>query len=107
MRIYVSGPYRGKNFHQVWSNIMKATKISVELMKKGHAIYCPHWNWFVETQSEDFDWFDYLRQDIEWVSVCDALFLIDHSPGADRELAHAEKMGKKIYRRVADVPEAE
>ena len=105
MRIYVSGPYRGKSFTEVWHNIRAATCVSVALMKKGHSVYCPHWNWFIETQTDEFNWFDYLRQDLEWVEVCDALFLVGHSPGADRELAFAEKCGKKVYRRLSDVPE--
>ena len=46
-----------------------------------------------------------MELDFVWIRKYDALFLIERSPGADREVAFAEARGMTIYRSMDEVPE--
>jgi len=102
MKIYVAGPYRAPHYKGVWNNVQKAIEVGVELAKKGHHPYIPHTNYFwIMHPSFDFtpeEEFDFcMKQDFEWLKVCDALFFIGPSEGANMELEMAKKMGMKIF----------
>jgi hypothetical protein len=102
-RIYVSGPYSAPTKEGVIKNIETAAKAAVECFKRGHLAYVPH----ICTAPMDglMDYEDFMRVDLDvimyWPS---AILYLAQSPGADRELALAQRIGLKIYRSVDEIP---
>ncbi len=106
--IYVAGPYRGKDEFAVWENVQKARKAAIELWKRGWAVICPHAN------TAHFEHFGrglpdttWLEGDLEIVSRCDAIFLVEgweKSRGAAAEKVAAETLNLEVYERLEDVP---
>ena len=98
MKFFISGPYTASHPREVLKNVNIAIDIGIELMKKGHAVYIPHLTHYIHLRPNcPFEYEEYLYNDIEFLKVCDALFFINHSNGADKELKLASKMKKKIY----------
>jgi len=109
MKIYVAGPLRNSDYRKVWDNVQRAIGIGLQLMKKGHVVFIPHLSYYatlhpesnIDGKNEHKIW---MKQDLEWVISCDALFFLGHSRGADEELSLAKKMGLKIYTTLDEVP---
>lgn len=94
MKIYVAGPYTKGD---VVENVRAAVIAGDEIFKKGHIAFIPHlthlWHMI-----RPHPWEDWLRMDLEWLKVCDALLRIPgDSPGADRELDEALALGLVVY----------
>lgn len=105
MKFFISGRYTASHPREVLKNVNRAIDIGIELMKKGHAVYIPHLTHYVHLRPYcPFEYEEYLYNDIEFLKVCDALFFISHSNGADKELELASKMKKKIYYDLKKVP---
>jgi len=67
--------------------------------------YIPHLTHYVWLHPDgDFAWGTWLALDSEWLRLCDALFFIGSSPGADMELVEARRIGLDIYTDLNDVP---
>lgn len=111
MRIYVAGPIRSATPEGVNTNVENAMRVGLELLKKGHAPFIPHLNHpmdlFVKTvypPNMHLDYEDYMLWDDEFLITCQGFFYISPSPGADRELARAKKIGLRIFSSLKDVP---
>ena len=87
-------------------NMSKMLRIGVELRRRGHAPFIPCLDILLGILDGEMVYDDYVRLNLPFVDVCDALFLIAHSPGADQELARAEEMGKIIFHTLEEVPDA-
>jgi hypothetical protein len=48
-------------------------------------------------------WQDYMRLDLEWLKVCDALLFLGPSKGADMELQYALKAGIRVFRSLSEI----
>lgn len=110
MRIYVAGPYTADHPRKVLENVNKAIDVAMELMKKGHSVYVPHWTHYMHLRPHcTFEYDEYVKNDMEWVKVSDAVFrLYGESKGADREVMLANRLGKLTYYYDLDsVPDAE
>ncbi len=109
MRIYVAGPYTGADQPAIDENVRVAIDTGLALLKRGHAPFIPHLTGFVDLRAQQIGmnvtWGEYVRWDLEWLRVCDALFYLGSSPGADLELEEAQQLGKTIYRNLEDVPD--
>jgi hypothetical protein len=110
--VYIAGPIsRG----DLCSNINLAGRAFRELASLGFAPVCPHWSCFsgvamvCPTSGQVFAFgtadgngmshADWLAVDLEIVSRCDAVYrLRGESPGADKEVAHAESLGIPVFR---------
>jgi hypothetical protein len=101
MRIYIAGPYTADTTDGKLENTNKAIDIGIQLYKKGHFPYIPHLTHWVDVRAEqtniDLMWEDYIKWDLEWLDLCDALLYIGKSKGADIELEFAKKKGKIIF----------
>ena len=105
MRFFVSGPYTASHPREVLKNVNRAIDIAIELMRMGHAVYIPHLTHYVHLRPNcPFEYKEYLYNDKEFLKVCDALFFIEHSNGADEELELAKRLMKKIYCDLRTVP---
>ena len=110
-RIYVSGPYSAENYHDTAANVRAVVDAAEICWARGHEAFCPHSHSHAiacrsayEDRSIEYErWMEY------WFGILDnwatALLLIEHSPGADRELERAISHGHTIFRSTDDVPD--
>lgn len=91
-RVYVAGPISSDPME----GVHRATAISRQMFLDGLAPFVPHWDamWFLG----EGHWKAYLEFDLEFVSVCDAVYrLSGESKGADKEVAVARELGINVY----------
>lgn len=110
---YLAGPIGNGHTigpRQMYANVRRAEEVMFQLIKKGYSVICPHlsyhcWiNW-----SEDIPWERWMQMDFDFVKRADVLFYMSpekygESKGAKRELSLAQKLGKKIYTDLDQVP---
>ena len=107
MKIYVAGPYTAPDARSVAMNVDRAIRVACKLIRLGHEVFLPHLNHYIWTHPDgDFDYEVWLRIDLAFLACCDAIFVIDESPGVRRELELAWKLGLKEFRKIEDVPSA-
>ena len=108
MRIYVSGPLTAPTHAGMERNARTAIWVTAQLLKMGHAPYCPHLTlWFDEVcqdNGDEFTRYDYLAWGKEWIRACDALLYLRPSPGADEERAYAIQCGIPVFDGYRSVP---
>ncbi len=110
--IYLSGPYSADTEAQILFNVNRANAYGVALMRKGHHVIIPHLSHYTEQEAAaqnqgGFSWERWMEQDLAILELCDALFFIDHSPGADIELARAKELGLQIFYSLDEVKAVE
>ena len=100
MKVYVSGAYTpadGKEETRL-ENIRLASETGKLLLRLGHVPFCPHTmtaGWEDECCYEDF-----LRMDLEWLRLCDAIVLLpgwQMSRGARMEYEEARREGLVMW----------
>lgn len=102
LRVYVAGPIsKGDTLR----NIHRGVEWGAQLFKDGFAPYVPHFDAYMtfsaaaETPGESDDWKSLLEWDLEFVSVCDAVFRLQgYSKGADLECEVAESLDIPVFR---------
>ena len=108
LRIYIAGPYSADSEDQVVSNVAVAIDAAIHLVKRGHYPFVPHLTHFVDLRAKEIGaellWEDYLRWDMEWLKLCDAVLFLGNSKGADLELQAAVEMGKEVYYSLDGIP---
>jgi len=113
VRIYVAGPYCPwtDNIHDAarlaQHNVDLALEIGNALVEKGHFAFVPHLSHYQHIHySCKRDLGDYyMRYDNTILRLwAEALYYILSSPGADRELFLARKLGLKIFYDLKEVP---
>jgi hypothetical protein len=94
MRVYVSGPLT-KGDQMV--NVHRAVKVATRLLDAGMTPYVPHVTVFwgaIDPRPYEV----WMQLDLRWVDACDILVRLNgESPGADREVARAEKNGMAVW----------
>jgi len=103
-RVYVSGPYAKGDAAE---NVRRAILAADELLRAGHAPFCPHLShfWHLLCPKPREAWLEY---DLEWLRACDAVVrLPGESEGADAEVEAAREMGIPVYASVGEFLEAE
>jgi hypothetical protein len=99
-RVYVAGPYsRG----DIVLNIREALFHADWLMAAGYIPFVPHLTgfWHLCFPRAYESWLAY---DMEWLRVCDALLRMSgESPGADREVAEAQRLGIPVFYSVPEL----
>jgi hypothetical protein len=92
--VYVSGPLTAG---QLTKNVRDAAEYASALLDRGYAVYLPHANiiWEIVRPATYEAW---MQHDLLWVAKCDAVLRFPgRSPGADREVEHARKLGIPVY----------
>jgi hypothetical protein len=107
LKIYVAGPYSASSEVERELNTQKAIEAGLSLFKLGHTPFIPHLTHYVDLHAHRkgiaMAWEDYIRLDLEWLDVCDALLFLGSSKGADLELEYAVKKGKRIYKSLDEI----
>lgn len=92
LRVYVAGPISSGLFDGVNRGIAAGRK----LFLAGLAPFVPHFDAFYFLP--DGNWNSYLELDLEYISVCDAVWRLQgESKGADLECKVADELGLPIY----------
>lgn len=108
MRIYISGPYTHPNRQIVEYNILRARDACAEVMRRGHIPFCPHTMFaHFEDHYPDISYASYLRADLEWLSLCDAILVLygwEASKGSVIEHNTAVSAGIRVYYSINDIP---
>lgn len=109
MLIYVAGPYSAPSAAERQYHVEAAMNVGLALLQRGHAPVIPHLTHFFASyirrmHGESLPYETYMAWDAELLYCCDALFLIASSPGADREVAAAERLGLSVFRAIDDIP---
>ena len=106
-KIYVAGSISDTNVLQVLENLRLGQRVSVELLLKGYAPYCP----FI-----DYQFFFQLREgetitgeqikaySMEWLGVCDAVFILPNSEaslGTQAEIKRAITLEIPVFTEVS------
>jgi hypothetical protein len=111
MRIYVAAPYTAADLKGQEINTARAIDAGIAIFKKGHFPYIPHLTHFVDLRAKHIGiklrWSDYIRWDMPWLELCDALLYLGKSKGADLELARAKQMNKHLFFSIAEIPRVE
>ena len=97
LKIYVAGPYRANNAEEIKNNIARADAIAKELALLGHTPFVPHTMIDPWQNDSRFSFEKIMELDSEWLKVCDALFYVSPSTGADQEMEYAKKFGLLIF----------
>jgi hypothetical protein len=110
LRIYIAGPYTAHDQQGQEANAKKAIQAGIALFRKGHFPYIPHLTHYVDLLAKEqgikLSWDDYIRWDIPWLDVCEALLYLGTSMGADLELMRARELNKTIFLSLSMVPDA-
>jgi hypothetical protein len=98
--VYVAGPLTQGDMAV---NIRKAIDAANELRDMGYTPIVPHLSFYWHTihQREYEDW---LAMDFELIERCDVMLRIPgYSPGADREVAEAVRIGIPVFDSISDL----
>lgn len=93
MRVYVSGLYSA----DPEGGTAEALRVGTIIYANGHFPFIPHLSHFWHLR-HPMTYERWLAYDMEWLEACDCLVrLPGESKGADREVAHAQKLGIEVY----------
>ena len=107
--IYVAGPLSAPTEAELVANHDAACAAGKAILDRGHWALIPHLTlaydtWHEEAHGAPGDYEQYLAWGFALLARCDALLYLAPSPGADRELAEAERLGLPVYRAVEEIP---
>ena len=95
--IYIAGKYRAKTERELVENIRRAEVAAIKLWQADWAVICPHMNTAHFGGLCDDKVF--LDGDLEILSRCDAIYMLDgwcKSAGATAELCKARELGLEV-----------
>lgn len=101
IKVYIASAY---TIGDTAKNVKAQIDVTNELYRLGFNVFAPivgtHFQHMVYPKPYDF-WLDL---DYEWIAVCDCLLrLPGESKGADKEVRHAERIGKKVFNNIVDI----
>ncbi|MGH9354470.1 MAG: DUF1937 family protein [Terriglobia bacterium] len=113
LKVYIAGPYTAPTDEEISANVTRAIDAALALYAKGHIPFVPHLTHHIEARARQLgahiSWQDYISHwDAPWLEMCDAVLLLQESPGSMQEIEMAKRWGKLIFRGGAEiVPPAE
>lgn len=108
MLILVAGPYSAPTEEDRAANLERLNMAAAALAVRGHFPVIGVNIALPVLQAAGLDYAHPLMMAISLAVTerCDAGLQIGRSPGADREIARLLELGRPVYRRLEDVPEA-
>lgn len=101
-RVYVAGPYSGKNPHDVQCNVDDALFVANDLWHAGYHPMVPHLTHYWE-QKHPHDYMDWLELDLAWLYVADCMYVIEESPGVRIEMEFCRRHDIPIFFNLSDM----
>lgn len=100
-KIYIAGAISSDKLEKGISNLRKGIVAGAEFLKLGYAPFVPHLDFLYNlVQDDNFPVETYYKYDLEWLSVCDAVFVLpnsEKSKGVQAEIKFAKEKGIPIY----------
>jgi hypothetical protein len=114
LHIYVSGPYSPspqdrtdeERAETVRTNIERARAAALEIVARGHLPFVPHTMMQGWEDGGLVQRAEAMALSLAWLGRCDALLRLGPSPGADEELAEAERLGLPVFASTGEIPPA-
>lgn len=110
MKIYVAGPLSSDTTVGYMKNVGRMIQIAVRIWQRGHYPYIPALDCLVVlaagVMGREFSLEDIRDFNMPWVKASDAMYVIGHSAGTDKEIAFAEELDMPIYWDLDDIPAA-
>jgi hypothetical protein len=99
--IYIAGPFtKGGELR----NVYRAIHAGERMRKLGLIPIVPHLSAFWDIVAPGAEYEDWMALDLKYIERCDMLLrLPGESPGSDREVAHAQALGKRVFMEEGDV----
>jgi len=94
---YISGPYSAPTLHEIYANIMLASKYAEKYWKLGYGVFCPHLNSAFMDGVVPYGRF--IDADLEFLRRFDVIVMMPNwrsSNGAAAELKLAKELEKEI-----------
>jgi hypothetical protein len=97
------------NPYVIRDNVYKGCRVGAVILEKGHIPFLPQLNYFWSEWAKDrgvvagADF--YMKWDLVILARCDSLLYAGKSKGCDIELAEAQRLGKKIYYDLDEIPD--
>jgi hypothetical protein len=110
MIVYIAGPLTNADPAIVRANVNAAVDAAIVLVAAGHAPVVPHLFTLVDDRCADahcgarIGYETIMAWDMALLARCDAVLCLGRSPGTDRELAEAVRLGIPCYDEVEEVP---
>lgn len=101
-RVYVAGPYSGKNPHDVECNVNEAILVADELWRQGYYPFIPHLTHFWEQQYQH-EYMEWLELDLAWLRVADCMYVIEESPGVRIEMEYCRRHDIPVFFNLAEM----
>lgn len=100
-KVYIAGPYTACTPDDTDRNIEAARKVLADLFRAGYTPFCPHsMTARFERDYPDIDYQVYVDTDLEWLKVCDYIYLLpgwERSAGSLGELRLALATGIRVF----------
>lgn len=95
--IYIAGPYSAPTPEQVLKNVEKAIEIGNDFAERDNChVFIPHLSHYWD-QAKPHDYEFWMDQCLASLKRCDAMFVIDESPGVNREIEFCRKNGIPVF----------
>jgi hypothetical protein len=107
MRVYVAGKYSDSNIIGCLNNIHEGIKMSVEVLKLGHACFCPWLDYQFQFFCKDLVVEHYYRYSMAWLEVSECVLVLPNyetSKGTLAEIKRAKELNIPIYYKLEDLP---
>jgi len=95
MKVYIAAPYSAETPELIEANVDKVLAVAVRLTEKGYSVFVPHLTHHVDLKAKemgiDIPHDEWVRLDLEWLANCDAMLVLDLSPGVRREIQFAKR----------------
>ncbi len=102
--VYIAGPLNALAVDYL-KNVSRFLSVQVMLIRKGYAPYNPASDFLAGLMAGDLEYEDYFEPNFAWLEKADVVFLLDPSPGADRECARARELGIPVVRSLKELEE--
>src|SRR3954470_14481638 len=105
MRIYIAGPYSHPNPQQRAQHVEQAFRAGRKFLRQVHAPFMPHlahaFDQWCTDQGCPLFYEKYMTWDAAFLAQCEGVLLLGSSPGADREVELAVRLGIPVLSRLA------
>jgi hypothetical protein len=110
-KIYVAGAISDPDVLQVLENLKIGQRVSVELLLKGYAPYCPFidYQFFFQLRDGETITGEQIKAySMEWLGACDAVFVLpnsENSKGTQAEIKRAITLEIPVFTSIATMDE--
>jgi len=109
MRIYVAGPLTAPPLGYI-RNLATMCAVAIRLWRMGHVPFVPGLDFllcFASAFSEPLSLAEVREWNMQWLTTCQGVYVIAHSPGVDAEVERAQQLGIPVWHSFEDVPAPE